>query len=135
MSEPATKQIPRFIFQPHSWGVDRILHQPVYPALRPDAHRMKHKIGNAGLWPLVHHVVVFVNMKNVRWEDVVCPQFRPPSRESMIVTLQDHRHRTISPVHQKLKAHTWLGQLIEIVEINIKDGVHPGISPGENKLY
>jgi hypothetical protein len=37
-----------------------------------------------------------------------------------------------SPIQQKLKAHTWLGQLVEIVEINIKDGVHSGISPAKN---
>jgi hypothetical protein len=51
---------------------------------------MKHKVGDVGLWPLVHHIVVFVNMENVRWHDIVCPPFRPPSRECLIVTFHNH---------------------------------------------
>ncbi len=92
VSEPATKQIPSFILQPHCRRVDRILHQPMHATLRPHAHCMEHEVANVGLLTLVHHVVVLVNMENVRWHNAVCPPFRPPSRESMIVTLHNHGH-------------------------------------------
>lgn len=108
-----------------------MLHQPVHPALRPHAHRMEHEVTNVGLRPLVHHVVVFVNMENMRWYDVVCPALSPPSRESVIVTFHNHGHGTASPVQQTLQAHAGLGQLVEIVEIDIKDGVHRIMSPAE----
>jgi len=42
----------------------------------------------------------------------------------MIVTFNNYGHGTACPVQQTLQAHTWLGQLVEIVEIDIKDGVH-----------
>ena len=80
------KLLPRTL----QWYPETITQNNKHPALRPDAHCMKHKIGDVGLWPLVHHIVMFVNMKNVRWHDVVCPQFSLPSRESMIVTFHNH---------------------------------------------
>jgi hypothetical protein len=89
---------------------------------------MKHKVAYVGLLPLVHHVVVFVNMENVRWYDVVCPPFCPPPRESVMVTFHNHGHGAVSPVQQTLQTYTGFGQLVEIVEINIKDGVHPIMS-------
>jgi hypothetical protein len=130
--EPATKRNPRFAFQPHGRGVDWMLHQPVHTSLRPHTHCMKHKVAYVGLLPLNHHVVVFVNMENVRWYDVVCPPFRPPPCESVMVTFHNHGHGAASPVQQTLQTYTGFGQLVEIVEINIKDGVHSGISPAKN---
>jgi hypothetical protein len=95
---------------------------------------VEHEIANVGLWPLVHHVVVFVNMEYVRRYDVVGPPFRPPSRESVIVTLHNHGHGTAGPTQQTIQAHTGLGQLIEIVEIDIKDGVRPVLSLAERRV-
>jgi hypothetical protein len=43
----------------------------MHSALGPYAHRMEHKVGNVGLLLLVHHVVMLVNMENVRWRDVM----------------------------------------------------------------
>ena len=85
---------------------------------------MDHEIANIGLRSLVHHVMVFVHMENVRWHDAVCPPFRPPSRERVIVTLHNHGHGAASPVQQTLQFHTWFRQLVEIVEVDVKDGVH-----------
>ncbi len=85
---------------------------------------MEHEIANVGLRPLVHHVMVFVNMENVRWRNAVCPPFPPPSCESMIVTFHNHGHGTVGSAQQTLQAHTRFGQLVEIIEINVKDGVH-----------
>ncbi len=95
---------------------------------------MEHEVANVGLRPLVHHVVVFVNMENVRWHDAVCPPFRPPSRESMIVTLHNHGHGTASPVQQTLQAHTRFRRFVEIIEINVKDGVHYIMSLAERLM-
>jgi hypothetical protein len=58
---------------------------------------MEHEVANVGLRPLIHHVVVFVNMENMRWRNAVRPPFAPPSCENMIVTLHNHGHGTVSP--------------------------------------
>jgi hypothetical protein len=101
-----------------------MLYQPMHPALGPHAHRMEHEVGNVDLLSLVHHVVMFVNMENVRWRDVVRLPSLPPSGKCMIVPLHNHRHRTGCPVEQLLETVGRIGHLVEVIEVDIKDGVH-----------
>jgi hypothetical protein len=93
---------------------------------------MEHEIANVGLLSLVHHVVMLVNMENVRWRDVVYPPSLPPSGKSVIVALHNHRHRTVCPVEQLLEAVSGIGYLVEVIEIDIKDRVHSLLSSTEN---
>ena len=79
---------------------------------------------------MVHHVVMLVNMENVRWWDVVCLPSLPPSGKSVIVPFHNHRHRTGCPVQQLFEAVSSIRHLVEIVEVDIKDGVHRLVSPG-----
>jgi hypothetical protein len=58
---------------------------------------MVHKVANVGLLSLVHHVVMLVNMENVRWRDAVFLTSLPPLSKRMIVTFYDYRSRTICP--------------------------------------
>jgi hypothetical protein len=85
---------------------------------------MEHEVSNVGLRPLVHHVVVFVNMENMRWYDVVCPPFRPPSRERVIVVFHNHGHWTASPFKQLRETPSGVGYLVEVVEVDIKNRVN-----------
>jgi len=133
VTESALQQVPSFVFQPHGGGVDGMLHQPMHLALGPHAHRMEHEVGNVGLLSLVHHVVMLVNMENVRWRNLVCLPSLPPSRKRMIVTLHNHRHRTRCPVEQLLETVSGIGHLIEVIEVDIKDGVHCLLSSAEHE--
>jgi hypothetical protein len=101
-----------------------MLHQPMYLALGPHSHRMVHEIGNVGLLSLVHHVVMLVNMKNVRWRDAVCLASLPPAGESVIVALYNYRHRTGCPVKQLLETVSGIRHLVEVIEVDIKDRVY-----------
>ena len=80
---------------------------------------------------LTHHVVMLVNMENVRWWDVVCLPSLPPSGKSVIVTLHNHRHRTGCPVEQVTETVSGVGDLVEVIEVDIKDGVHRLLSSAE----
>ncbi len=77
--------------------------QPMYSAPGPEPHRMEHEVGNVGLLSLVHHVVMLVNMENVRWRDPVCPPSPPPSGKGVIVTFHNHGDRTGGTVEQSLQ--------------------------------
>ncbi len=100
-----------------------MLDQPMHSAPGPDPHRLEHEVGNVGLLSLVHHIVMLVNMENVRWRDPVCPPSPPPSGKGVIVTFHNHGDRTGCPVERSLQTVTSVGYLIEVVEIDIKDGV------------
>jgi len=82
---------------------------------------MGHEIADVGLRPLVQHIVVFVNMEDVRRRDTAFPPFCPPSSERVIVTFNNHGHGKASPFQHPLQAHAGLGYLVEIVEVDIKD--------------
>ena len=101
-----------------------MLDQPMHAALRPRAHGVEHKVGNVGLLSLVHHVVMFVNMENVRWWDIVCLPSLPPTGEGLIVPFHNHRHGTAGPVKQLLQTQDGVRNLIEVVKVDIKDRVH-----------
>jgi len=131
VTEPATERFPRFVFQPQGGRVDGVLHQPMHSALRPHTHRMEHEVGNVGLLSLVHHVVMLVHMENVCWRDVVCPPALPPSGKGVIVTFHNHGHRTGSPAEQMFQTRAWVSYLVEVVEIDIKDGIHRFSSAAE----
>jgi len=109
-----------------------MLHQPVHPALRPHAHCMEHEVANVGLRPLIHHIMVLVNMENVRWHYVVCPPLPPPSCKSVVVTFHHHGHGSASPIQETLQVHTWFRRFVEIIEVNVKDGVHRIMSLAEH---
>ena len=87
----------------------------------PHAHRMEHEVGNVGLLSLVHHVVMLVNMENVRWRDVVCLPSLPPAGKSVIVALYNYRHWTRCPVEQLLETVSGIRHLVEVIEVDIKD--------------
>ena len=93
----------------------------MYLALGPHAHRMEHEVGNVGLLSLVHHVVMLVNMENVRWRDVVCLPSLPPAGKSVIVALYNYRHWTRCPVEQLLETVSGIRHLVEVIEVDIKD--------------
>lgn len=101
-----------------------MLDQPMHSALRPHAHGMEHEVGNVGVLSLVHHVVMFVYMEDVRWCDVVCLPSLPPSGKGVIVPFHNYRHGTRCPVEQFLQTQSGVGHLVEVIEIDIKDGVH-----------
>ena len=112
-----------------------MLYQPMDSALRPYAHRMIHEVGNISLLSLVHHVVMLVNMEYVRWRDVVCLPPLPPSGESMIMTIYNYRHRAVCPVEQFLKMTRGILDLVKVIEVDIKDGVHlPYLQPRDKAL-
>ena len=121
VTEPASQRIPRLFIQPHGRRVDGMLHQPMHSALGPHAHRMVHEVGNVGLLSLVHHVVMLVNMENVRWRDVVCLPSLPPAGKSVIVALYNYRHWTRCPVEQLLETVSGIRHLVEVIEVDIKD--------------
>ena len=134
MTEPRAKRIPCLGFQPHGGGIDRMLDQPMHSALRPHAHGMEHEISNVGLLSLVHHVVMFVNMENVRWCHVVCLPSLPPSGKGVIVPFHNYRHGTASPVEKFLQTQGGVGHLVEVIEVDIKDGVDRLLSPAEQVI-
>jgi len=90
---------------------------------------MEHEVANVDLRPLIQHIVVLVNMENVRWYDAVCPPFPPPSCKSVIVTFHNHRHGTASPIQETLHVYTRFRRFVEIIEINVKDGVQFSLLP------
>ena len=111
-----------------------MLDQPMYSTLRPNAHRMEHEVGNVGLLPLVHHVVMFVNMENMRWCDVMCLPFLPPLVKGMIVPFHNYRHGTTGPVEKFLQTQGGVGNLVEVIKVDIKDGVDLHLSPTEQVI-
>jgi hypothetical protein len=92
---------------------------------------MEHEVGNVGLLSLVHHVVMLINMENVRWRDVVCLPSLPPSGKCVIVVLYNYRQRTGCPVEQLLETVSSIRHLVEVVEVDIKDGVHRHLPSAE----
>ena len=92
---------------------------------------MEHEVANVGLLSLVHHVVMLVNMENVRWRDVVCLPSLPPLGKCVIVMLHNYRHRTGCPVEKLLETVSGIGYLIEVIEVDIKNGVHRLLSSAE----
>ena len=82
---------------------------------------MEHEVSDVGLLSLVHHIVMFVNMKNVRGRDAVCPPSLPPSGECVIVAVDNRSHRTVCPPEKTAKLVIRLTHQIEIVEVDIKD--------------
>ena len=72
----------------------------MHSTLRPHAHGMEHKVGNVGLLPLVHHVVMFVNMKNVRSFDALCLASLHPSGKGVIVSFHNYRYGTAGPIEK-----------------------------------
>jgi len=93
----ATEAVPSIMLDPDGRRVDRVLYQPMHSALRPDAHRVEHKVVYVGLLSLVHHVVVLVNMKNVRRRDPVGAPLLSPSGESVIVPVDNDGDWAIRP--------------------------------------
>ena len=85
---------------------------------------MEHEVGNVGLLSLVHHVVMLVNMENIRWRDAVCLPFLPSPRKCVIVTLHNHRHWTGCPVEQLLYTVSGVWPQVEVIEVDIKDRTH-----------
>jgi hypothetical protein len=92
---------------------------------------MEHEVGNIDLLSLIHHVVMFVNMENVGWCDVLCLPSLPPSGKSMIVPFHNYRHGTSSPVEKFLQTQSWADHQVEVIEVDIKDRVHRFQSPAE----
>lgn len=101
-----------------------MLHQPMHSAIRPNVHRMEHEVGNVGLRSLVHHVVMLVNMENVRWRYSLCTPSLFPSAKGVIVTFHNHGHGTASPVKQLLQTQSWVGHLVKVIEVDIKNRIN-----------
>gem|GEM_PF-6882616 len=101
-----------------------MLHQPMDSALRPDAHCMEHEVTDVGLLSLVHHVVMFVNVKNVRWRNAVGLPSLLPSSKCVMVSVDNYGHRTVRPLEKTLKLVAGVRHHIKVVEVDIKDGVY-----------
>ena len=134
MRKPATEGIPRIVVYPHGRRVDRLLYQPMHTTLRPHAHRMEHEVSDVGLLSLVHHVVMFVNMKNIRRCDTVGVPSSPPSCERVIVPLDNRGDRTMRPPEKTTKLVTRVRHQIEVVEVDIENGVHGLLSHAEQVI-
>jgi hypothetical protein len=63
---------------------------------------VEHEIPDVCLLSLVHHVVMLVNMKNVRWCDVIPLPFLSPAGKRVIVTFHNHGDRAACPVKKFL---------------------------------
>jgi hypothetical protein len=98
MRKSAAEPLPSIFIYPHGRRLDRVLHQPMDSALRPDAHCMEHEVTDVGLLSLVHHIVMFVNVKNVCWRNAVGPPSLSPSSKCVMVSVDDYGHRTVRPL-------------------------------------
>ena len=79
---------------------------------------------HGGLLSPVHHVVMLVNMENMGWRNAVFPKYPPPLSKRMIVTFHDYRSRTCCPREQFMQTVSRIWHQVEVIEVDIKDGVH-----------
>jgi hypothetical protein len=94
------------------------------PAMGPHCHRMEHEVPDVGLLSLVHHVVMLVNMEDMGRGDAVSPPSVSPSSKCVIVSLHHYRNRMVCPCEKIATTVGSIGHQGEVVEVNIKDGIH-----------
>jgi hypothetical protein len=124
LRKSAAEPLPGIFIHPHGRRVDRMLHQPMDSALRPDAHCMEHEVTDVGLLSLVHHVVMFVKVKNVSRRNAVGLPSLLSSSKCVMVSVDNCGHRTGCPLKNTLKLVAGVRHHIEVVEVDIKDGAH-----------
>lgn len=96
----------------------------MHATLRPYCHRMEHEVADVGLLSLVHHVVVFVNVEDVRGRDTGSPPSVPPVSECVIVSFNNQGHRPVRPGEEATEVNDRVRHEVEVVEVDVEDGIH-----------
>jgi hypothetical protein len=74
---------------------------------------------------LVHHVVVFVYMKYVRWgRNDTCPKSPLPILKREAVPIDNEIYRTSRPTEKLFQGANGIFCKIEVVQINVQYRVH-----------
>jgi hypothetical protein len=88
----------------------------MYSALWPYTHGVKHYVADVRCCPLVHHVVMFIDVQDVgRRRQRASFESRPPIAKGFVVVNYDGINWAISPRQQSVETLRWALEFIEVI--------------------
>jgi hypothetical protein len=94
-------------------------------ALRPRSRGVIHEVGDIGVSRLIHHVMMLVDMQDMRRTRQGAPSYPVlPASKCLVMFLYDEGDGGAAPLQQLLKPLHRVIYKAKVVQVNVQDGTH-----------